>query len=333
VTKVTKVEEDNPKFQISNLKFQISDTGPGIAPEEMEHLFEPFVQTRTGKESLEGTGLGLPISRKFVQLMGGDITVRSKVGTGSIFTFEIQAKIVEPSAIDNQHAKIPKRVIAIEPGQPRYKMLIVDDKANNRQLLIKMLKPFGFDLREAGNGQEAIEIWQTWRPHVIFMDLRMPVMGGYEATKQIREAEGRKQKAEGGEEEVRKLGSWEVEHQTVIIALSASSFGDERSVALTQECHDFLRKPFQDREIFEMLYRHLGIRFVYEEGERLKVKGEREEKPILEALTKLPEELLSKFRHAVMTTDMSMIENMIEEIRTRDSMLADGLNALAEEFQ
>ena len=152
----------------ATIHFEIEDTGPGIAEEEIDSLFEAFVQTESGKKAQEGTGLGLPISRKFVQLMGGDITVSSEVGRGSIFKFEIQAAVVDAKDIESK--KSSRRVIALETNQPRYRLLIVDDKEINRQLLIKLLNPLGFELKEANNGREAVTIWDEWeqigRAHV-----------------------------------------------------------------------------------------------------------------------------------------------------------------------
>ena len=138
--------------------FEIRDTGAGIAEAEMSKLFEAFAQTQTGKNSQEGTGLGLPISRKFVNLMGGDITVKSKVGKGTTFRFEIQVNIANKTDIEIQEN--PRHVIALKPHQPRYKILIVDDRPTNRLLLIKLLQPLGFELIEAENGKQAIEIWE-----------------------------------------------------------------------------------------------------------------------------------------------------------------------------
>ncbi|MGL5062311.1 MAG: PAS domain S-box protein, partial [Microcoleus sp.] len=166
------------------LHFEVADTGAGIAEEELDRLFEAFVQTKTGKDAQEGTGLGLIISREFVQLMGGDIAVSSEVGTGTVFEFDIQVHLVEAADIETKKTK--RQVIALEPNQPRYRLLIVDDKPLNRQLLVKLLNPLGFELREANNGKEAVEIFMDWEPHLIWMDMRMPVMDGYEATKQIK---------------------------------------------------------------------------------------------------------------------------------------------------
>src|ERR671933_332213 len=230
-------------LQSSTLTFEVEDTGPGIAPDELDSLFEAFVQTTTGTEAQEGTGLGLPISRKFVQLMGGEIMVSSEVAHGTLFKFDITVSVVD--ATDLESKQPTRRVIALEPNQPRYRILIVDDKPLNRQLLVKLLNPFGFELREASNGKQAVEIWDEWEPHLIWMDMRMPVMDGYEATKQI------KSTTKG--------------QATAVIALTASVLEEERAVVLSTGCDDFLRKPFREEEIFAAMHKHIGVRYLYEE--------------------------------------------------------------------
>ena len=210
-----------------HLFFEVEDTGAGIASEELDNLFEAFVQTKTGREAQEGTGLGLPISCKFVQLMGGEMTVESEVGRGTTFKFDINVDVVEAKDIETKQPT--RHIIALEPNQPRYRILIVDDREDNRQLLIKLLNPFGFELREASNGQEAVAIWDNWEPHLIWMDMRMPVMDGYEATKQI------KSTTKG--------------QATAVIALTASTLEEERVVVRSAGCDDFLRKPFRETDI------------------------------------------------------------------------------------
>lgn len=168
------------------LHFEIEDTGPGISAEETDALFEPFVQTETGRQSHEGTGLGLSISKKFARLMGGDIRVRSEVGRGSIFSFDIRVKPPAGKVADESLSLAP---VSIKSGRTVYKMLIADDVPGNRKLLSRILEPFGFEFREAENGREAIDIWRDWRPHMIWMDMKMPVLNGYDAVKTIREME------------------------------------------------------------------------------------------------------------------------------------------------
>ncbi|NEQ78301.1 MAG: HAMP domain-containing protein, partial [Okeania sp. SIO2C9] len=156
-----KSSEKNPSFERresndkATLIFEVRDTGLGIAEDEIPKLFEAFTQTETGKNSQEGTGLGLPISRKFVQLMGGDITVKSKVSKGTTFRFQIQVNVANKTDIEIEQN--PRHVIALKPYQPRYKILIVDDRPTNRLLLIKLLQPLGFELKEAENGKQGIE--------------------------------------------------------------------------------------------------------------------------------------------------------------------------------
>ncbi|MCX7597062.1 MAG: ATP-binding protein, partial [Fischerella sp.] len=135
------------------IHFEVEDTGPGIASEEINNLFEAFVQTEAGKRSQEGTGLGLAISRKFVQLMGGDITVKSVVGQGSIFAFDIPINVAEMSQIDrSSHQKVK----CLAPNQPVYRLLLVEDTWEHRQFLLKQLAPLGLEVREAENGEQGI---------------------------------------------------------------------------------------------------------------------------------------------------------------------------------
>ena len=224
------------------LFFEVEDTGAGILPEEMDNVFKPFAQTEIGRKAQEGTGLGLPISKQFVQLMGGEMTVTSSVGSGSIFRFDVKVSL--PNAVEIQVAQTARRVVGIEPGQPEYRILAVDDRLESRLLLVRMLSSLGFVVREAENGVEALEIWSSWEPNLIWMDMRMPVMDGYEATKRI------KAHLKG--------------QATVIIALTASAFDEERSVILSAGCDDFVAKPFREQVILEKIAKYLGVRYVYD---------------------------------------------------------------------
>ncbi len=158
------------------LQFSISDTGPGIAPEEMTMLFEAFAQTQTGRSAQEGTGLGLAISQKFVQLLGGTIAV-SELQRGTTFKFTIPVTLANAS--DVVASSVTQRVVALQPDQPRYRILVVDDNPHNRRLLVKLLV-LGFDVRETENGQDGIRLWKGKDHICIWMDLRMPGLDGYE---------------------------------------------------------------------------------------------------------------------------------------------------------
>jgi signal transduction histidine kinase len=367
------VSEETAHRPVSTMiHFEISDTGPGIAFDEMDTLFEAFAQTETGRQLQEGTGLGLSISQKFVQLMGGDIRVASQVGKGSTFTFSILVQLVDQAAFAAQHAARTKRPIALEPNQRAadgdpassglYRILIVDDHPYNRRMLVKLLSTLdpspdslstdsgtGFDLREARNGQEAIDIWKEWRPHLIWMDLRMPGMDGYQAAERIREIEGQKgrraeeQKNRGAENDSAALfGGEQSPARTVIIILSASSFEDEREIALTRGCDGFLRKPFHEAELFELMHTHLGVRFVYEEeqgaGNREQGAGNREqgaERKVItpEDLAALPEELRKNVHEAVDMLDTDRVYSLLGQIRQQNEPLAESLEELVKAYR
>ncbi len=312
------------------LVFEVEDTGPGIAPDELANLFDTFTQTKTGQKTREGTGLGLAISRRFVQLMNGNITVKSTPGQGTIFTFWIQAASMEQPRSDKQWSKITKRVIALESAQPRYRILVVDDKPDNRKLLVKLLDPFGFDIQEAANGQEALDIWELWEPHVIWMDMRMPVMDGYEASQRIRETEGEIQKTYPSE-----FRTLQKADRTIIIAVTASSFEEEQVIARAVGCDDFLRKPFRENTVFELLHKHLEVRFVYEE-ENTVGKGRKPAKQDVltsAAFAALPIELLKKLEHAVIIADISKIERLVKDVREHNMLLADAICKRIENYE
>ncbi len=315
---------------LKTLHFEIEDTGPGIASDELDSLFEAFVQTASGRAAQEGTGLGLPISRKFVQLMGGDITVNSEVAQGTRFTFDIYVSIVERSDIESRPSA--RRIIALESNQPHYRILIVDEKQDSRQLLLKLLQPLGFDVREAENGQEAINIWKEWKPHLIWMDILMPVIDGYEATRQIRRAEGGTQYPTLSTQ----YPVSSIQSRTVIIALTARVFEEDRAVSLSAGCDDFLYKPFREADLFDLLHKHLGVRFVYEEEQRAedrREKAEGREALTPEALAALPQELRSSLHEATESIDMETTNTVIERIREHNPSLADVLAELVKNYR
>jgi len=240
-----------------NLIFEVEDTGPGIAENEIDILFDPFVQTRTGKQAQEGTGLGLPISKEFVNLMGGEISVSSIVGQGTIFRFYILAR--PGQGISPQSTSSPKRVVGLAPNQSSYRILVVEDDRASRLLLSNILSTLGLHIREADNGEDAIAIWENWHPHLIWMDIQMPRMDGYETIKQIK---AREQAINC------KTNPPMVPHnplpQTKIIALTASAFEEDRAAILAVGGDDFASKPFRRQVILDKMAQHLGLVYSYE---------------------------------------------------------------------
>ncbi|BAZ17536.1 multi-sensor hybrid histidine kinase [Calothrix sp. NIES-4071] len=221
------------------LSFEISDTGVGIAASEINHLFEAFVQSDTSKMQ-QGTGLGLSVSRSFVQLMGGEIKVKSIINQGSVFSFKIPVKL-QPEIKVN---KTPhSQQIKLAPTEPIYRILIVEDSWEHRHLLTRLLTPLGFAVKVAQNGEQGLELWRQWKPHLIFMDMQMPLLNGYQATRQIKASIGQ---------------------TTKIIALTASALEEERAAIFSAGCDDFQSKPFQAEEIFDKLAKHLGVVYIDE---------------------------------------------------------------------
>jgi signal transduction histidine kinase/DNA-binding NarL/FixJ family response regulator len=298
-----------PTIKPQILHFEIEDTGVGIAPEEAESLFEPFVQTRIGQQAQEGTGLGLPISRQFVELMGGKLTLESQIGRGTIFKFDIPVDITEAREI--QKSQPTRRAIGLEPNQSTYRILVVDDKWSNRQLLLQLLMPMGFEVREASNGREGLEIWQEWNPHLIWMDMRMPVMDGYEATQQI------KSTTKG--------------QATAVIALTASTLEEERAVILSTGCDDFVRKPFREDDIFDAMHKHIGVRYIYDRSDRASVSSKSETFDP-SSFKNLSSELLERLERGTILCDMEEIDSAISEIQSDHARLGDELASLAHNF-
>ena len=232
--------------------FEVEDTGVGIAAAEIDTLFDAFVQTEAGRNAGDGTGLGLTITKKYVQIMGGDIGFKSVLGEGTSFKFNIR---VFPATSSEITVPTLQRVIGLEADQPIYRILAIDDNQENRRLLVKMLQPIGFEVREAENGHQGVEIWESWQPHLIWLDTRMPVMDGFEAVRQIRTKE--------------KQTQW----RTVIIALTASTFEERKGEIIAAGCDDFVRKPFQEQILFDKMACYLGVRYIYQELPRLPVGG------------------------------------------------------------
>ncbi|MDJ0530988.1 MAG: ATP-binding protein [Xenococcaceae cyanobacterium MO_207.B15] len=297
--------------------FEVEDTGPGIEEENLDKLFTPFEQTKSGRLSQEGTGLGLSLCQKFVELMGGEISVQSTVGEGTIFSFEVLVTMVAANTIQSNHYQT---VISLAPNQPSYRILAVDDRPESRFLLRTMLSNVGFDVKEAGDGQEAIDLWKSWQPQLIFMDMRMPVIDGYEATKRIK--------------------SYEQGKDTKIIALTASAFEEERIVILSAGCDDFMCKPFYEGELFNKIAHHLGVDFVYEDQSNPQNPDQvlpQQQQDNLELtpteIDRMPESWQLQLYQAAEQVDNSRIYQLIAEIPTEYNLLAEKLTNLVKHFR
>jgi two-component system, sensor histidine kinase and response regulator len=296
------------------LHFEVEDTGVGVVPDEVESIFRAFVQSESGKKSREGTGLGLPISRKFVRLMGGDLTVRSQPGEGSNFMFDIQ---VEPAQAEQRAVlHLPRPVSGLVPGQPEYRILVVDDRHENRLLIRKILEAAGFAVDEAANGQEAIAVQARWHPHLVFMDMRMPVMDGYEATQRIKAALP--------------------EQAPVIIALTASALAESRSESFAAGCDDFLHKPFRVSDILDVLAKHLHVRYLYADQDEVDLPSQAP--PTEGALTPsmvaaLPAAWRAQLRDAATRARSDLVLALAAQIAADHAPVATALSRYVEDFQ
>jgi len=319
-------EEDKGTVEETTLFFEVEDTGPGIAPDEVETIFEPFVQARREGVLHEGTGLGLSISRTFVQLMGGDIRIHSIPNQGTLVQFEVQINTTRFRHLSTYPTK--PRVIALAHGQPTYRILVVEDHWANRQLLCKLLRSLNFDVQSAVNGQQALYLWQSWHPHLIWMDIRMPVMDGYEATQKIRAME-----ADRGE-----TGS---EPKTVIIALTASAFEEDRARALEVGCTDFVGKPFREGVILEKIATHLGVQYVYEPIEvRGYIANESNSRYVNSSpylypslLQVMPMEWITELEKAAVRGSDQRILQLIQQIPPTHAAIANVLTEWVKNFQ
>lgn len=303
------------KTAFPSLIFEIEDSGPGIAPEEMDLLFEAFGQTEIGRKSQGGTGLGLPISQKFVQLMGGAIRVNSKLGEGSLFGFDIP---FEPAQTKDIEIKQPMRhVLSLVPNQPEYKILVVDDQPESRLVLSKLLTSVGFSVKEATNGEEGVNTWLSWQPHLIFMDMRMPIMDGYEATKKIK--------------------AYLEAKTTVIIALTASAFEENRQVVLSAGCDDFIRKPFRQDIVLEKISQYLQVDYVFADPTPPKqdvfIQNSFNDAELKSQLLEMPKDWLKSLHiHACQCSD-DAIFYLIKQLPSEKLDLANVLTSLANDFQ
>lgn len=298
--------------QILTLLFRITDTGPGIEEQEIETIFKPFSQASNVKDS-EGTGLGLSISREYARLMNGDITVSSQTGQGSAFTLVLPVVLTNP--VDVQVAHNERRVLSVEHGNQPIRVLIVDDKVENRKLLEKVLVPLGFEVRHAEDGRQAVKTWEVWNPHVILMDMRMPVMDGYAATRHI------KATTKG--------------QATVIIAITASALEEDRNIILSEGCDAYIRKPFQEVEIFNAFEKHLGIKFIYEEPpiEPLGKPVTRNAINVQEELLKLSNSQLGALQKAVTTGDVPLIKELLVNLSDQVADLKLYYHGLVQSYQ
>jgi signal transduction histidine kinase/FixJ family two-component response regulator len=286
-----------PNDEVFRLIIEVEDSGIGISKADQALIFEPFVQV--GKPATQkGTGLGLSIVREYVKLMGGDISVESTPDKGSLFRVSLPVqKTEETDVISSKPTDV--QVIGLEPGQPDYRILIVEDQLENQLLLQRLLKDAGFiSVKVAQNGAEGIELFQSYHPHFIWMDRRMPVMDGLETTQRIRALPGGK--------------------DVKIAAVTASAFAGQREEMLSVGLDDFIRKPYCPAEIFDCMAQQLGVRFIYKQTTRA------ETGPTLsvESFAKLSKALRGELMNGLILGNTVQLAQLILRIEQQDAALA-----------
>ena len=288
------------------LVFTVRDTGVGIAAADLEKIFRPFFQTDRGVQVGEGTGLGLTIARQYAELLGGTLTAKSVVERGSAFTLTLP---LQPAAAESAPTAAARpRVVGQAPGQPAKRILIAEDKPDNYRLLSQLMTSVGFAVEVAENGHAAVERFAHWHPDFIWMDMRMPVMDGYAATRQIRALPG------GAE--------------LPIVALTASAFEEDRAAILAAGCSDMVRKPLQVDRIFEVLAARLGVEFVYDDT----VAAAPPELPAAD-LAALPAPLRRRLHEAALALDAAAVEAIADEAAADYPDMAATIRRLAAEYR
>jgi PAS domain S-box-containing protein len=294
------------------LSARIEDTGPGISDENQARLFEPFCQAKDTLNTTEGTGLGLAITRRYARLMGGDVTVSSSLGRGSVFLFEVPVERGDSGVAAKRSPS--RRVIGMASRMPGPKILIVDDQIENRDWLVKLLTSIGFSVRSADNGETAIRNWEEWEPQLILMDVHMPVMDGLEATRRIKA----NSRGKG----------------TIIVALTASAMEDDREAASQSGASAFLSKPCREDELLKTIGDHLKVEYEYEKSKNDENKFQADGETVsAERIGLVPLELLRKVSYAIQGGDKKGLDRLILEIsETVDRDIAQVLQGLANSY-
>jgi len=295
--------------KMSNLVIEVEDSGPGVPLKDLQHIFEPFVQL--GEHAIsQGTGLGLAITRQYVQLMGGTISVESTIGKGSLFRVELPLEEAAADEVVMPEMVARGEIIGPAPNQPVYRILIVEDQLENQLLLTQLMENVGLQVKLAENGEQGVQLFQSWQPHLIWMDRRMPMTDGLEATKIIRRLPNGK--------------------DVKIVAVTASAFIEQRDEMINAGMDDFVRKPYRTNEIYECLTRQLGMQYSYSDTQPT---VEAEIVPLTaEMLSVLPSKLRNELCDALEVLDSELISTVIEKVGSHDANLQNTLSRLADNF-
>ena len=303
---------NNQQLIIHKIRFQVEDTGVGMTPKQLEKIFLPFEQVGDSARKTEGTGLGLAISRKIVEMMGSEIKVESTYGKGSKFWFDLDLREAT-NWIESTSLKSSQTVVGYQ-GE-KWKILIVDDRWENRSVIVNMLDPIGFEVIEAGNGQEGLEKAHECQPALIITDLAMPVMNGLEMTRQLRNSPSFK--------------------DAIIIASSASVFSFDRQQSREAGCNDFVPKPVQSEELLNQLKHYLKLEWIYEAKDELTIQTQDASLPMSEMVVPPAKELTALYKAAKSgyILDIQEEATRLKQLDSDYAPFADKIIELADAFE
>ncbi len=291
------------------LIFEVADTGFGIAEDELDIIYEPFTQATAGKYHQKSTGLGLAISRQYIQLMGGDISVTSKIDRGTTFIFNLPSKQALQSIEEEYKPSLSVKGLA--ESRYKYKILIVDDRLFNSQLIVSLLEPIGFELKTTENSKKALQIFSSWQPHLIFVDIRLPILEQLEIFNS-------------------QFQSSNKYHRAVIIAMTRDVLWQKQEYIFQSKCDDVLCQPITEDKIFTVIKKHLGVEYIYEtvsESENvLLIKKEFPE----QMLKQMPSQWLSQLYETCLILDESQFQKLVAQIPPKYQVLSQYLTELVD---
>ena len=295
-----------------NLVFEIRDTGSGIAPGDLNRIFDPFFKGKSYSTSTRGTGLGLTISRNYARLMEGDITAANCRDKGACFTFHV---CVESStAQEALPLEGPERIIGVEPGNIKCRVLVVDDDNINRMLLSELLMDVSLDVKKAEDGEKAVKLFSQWNPDIVLMDIRMPVMDGMTATKHIK--------------------ATEMGRDTPIVALTGQTYEEDRLKIAAAGFDDYLRKPFEEQQLFDIMAKHLDVTFIRDKSHPPEESPSVKEEAItIDVLAQLPTPLLTELRKIALELDLERFKWHLEQIQSSHPEIGASLSKLSNNFR
>jgi PAS domain S-box-containing protein len=297
---------------VPRLVAEVEDSGPGISPDDLKALFRPFTQAPAGMQVQGGTGLGLAISREFSRMMGGDITAESEVGKGSVFRLEVPIALAD-GVMSARPGPPPGRVVGIASQRGPVRALVVDDDADSRRWLAELLEQVGFEVREAANGMDAVACIEPWLPHVVLMDMNMPLLDGYAAMRAIR-----------GKPEGQALA---------IVAVTATAFNEGRDAIFAAGADAWLRKPYREAELLEAIRKLIGVKYRYapapaRSGTPLRCA----EGTLPGTVSSLPPAIREEMRRAAHIADYARLSDLIEALSPEHATAATALQGLADRF-